>query len=120
MLTMTGKAVDVVKTLLSENPEAGGLRIAVTGGGCSGYQYGMALEPSAQGDDTVLAIDGVSVYIDSGSAPLLSGVVVDYVNELSGSGFRFENPNATSTCGCGTSFSADDGAPAASSCGHRS
>ncbi len=121
MLTLTGKAVDVVKTLLSENPEANGLRIAVTGGGCSGYQYGMALEQSAQAEDTILAIDGISVFVDDGSAPLLTGVIVDYVDELSGSGFRFENPNAKSSCGCGSSFSTDD-RPAAtsSSCGHRS
>ncbi|MHB8322556.1 MAG: HesB/IscA family protein [Acidithiobacillus sp.] len=119
MLILTEKAIDVVKNLLAENPEASGLRVAVTGGGCSGYQYGMGLEAEAGAEDTVVAIEGVPVYVDNASATLLSGVVID---ELSGSGFRFENPNATGTCGCGSSFTTGDEASAssASSCGHRS
>lgn len=122
MLVLTEKAIDVVKGLLAENPEASGLRVAVTGGGCSGYQYGMGLEAEATADDTVVAFEGVSVYIDNASATLLQGVVIDYVDELSGSGFRFENPNAKGTCGCGSSFTTGDEASAAtsSSCGHRS
>jgi len=122
MLILTEKAIDVVKNLLAENPEASGLRVAVTGGGCSGYQYGMGLEAEAGVEDTVVAIEGVPVYVDNASATLLSGVVIDYVDELSGSGFRFENPNATGTCGCGSSFTTGDEASAssASSCGHRS
>lgn len=122
MLVLTEKAIDVVRNLLSENPEARGLRVAVTGGGCSGYQYGMGLEAEANTDDTVIAFRDVSVYVDNASAPLLQGVIIDYVDELSGSGFRFENPNATGTCGCGSSFTTGDeaSASAASSCGLRS
>ncbi|MDD5374527.1 iron-sulfur cluster assembly accessory protein [Acidithiobacillus sp.] len=122
MLMLTEKAIDVVKNLLAENPEASGLRVAVTGGGCSGYQYGMGLEAGAGAEDTVVAIEGVAVYVDNASAALLNGVIIDYVDELSGSGFRFENPNATGTCGCGSSFTTGDEASAssASSCGHRS
>lgn len=121
MLTLTEKAIDAVKGLITETPEASGLRVMVSGGGCSGFQYGMGLESQAQADDTVISLEGLQVYVDENSAPLLTGVVIDYVEDITGVGFRFQNPNATATCGCGSSFTAGDGSPTPdkSTCGHR-
>ncbi|MEA3274157.1 MAG: iron-sulfur cluster assembly accessory protein [Pseudomonadota bacterium] len=84
----------------------GGLRISVTGGGCSGMQYGMALEPAAKSNDVVVEVDDIKVFVDPLSAGLLAGVTVDFLDGMEGSGFKFENPNATNSCGCGKSFSA--------------
>ena len=88
--------------------EGGGamLRISVEGGGCSGFQYGMSLEGAKNDDDTVLEYGAVTLLVDPLSAPLLEGVTVDFVDSLTGSGFKFENPNASSSCACGSSFSA--------------
>lgn len=121
MLVLTEKAISAVKGLISTTPEATALRVMVSGGGCSGYQYGMGLEAQAAADDAIVALDGLKIFVDPDSAPLLQGVVIDYVEDISGVGFRFENPNAKATCGCGSSFSAGDEAAAAqgSACGHR-
>jgi len=81
------------------------LRIAVEGGGCSGFQYEIKLDEIAAGDDLVLEKDGQKVLIDSISLPFLSNAVIDFTQELIGARFVIENPNATSSCGCGTSFS---------------
>lgn len=81
------------------------LRIAVEGGGCSGFQYEIKLEDVADGDDLVLEKDGQKVLIDSVSLPFLTNAVIDFTQELIGARFVIENPNATSSCGCGTSFS---------------
>jgi iron-sulfur cluster insertion protein len=81
------------------------LRIAVEGGGCSGFQYEIKLDEVAAGDDLVLEKDGQKVLIDSISLPFLSNAVIDFTQELIGARFVIENPNATSSCGCGTSFS---------------
>ncbi|MEW5837831.1 MAG: iron-sulfur cluster assembly accessory protein [Pseudomonadota bacterium] len=107
MLTLTPGAVKAVKRFIegSTDPMLG-LRIAVTGGGCSGLQYGMRLEPSANADDTVVECDGVSILVDPQSVNMLTGVTVDFVDSMEGSGFKFENPNASNSCGCGKSFSA--------------
>ena len=83
-----------------------GLRIAISGGGCSGFQYGMTLEETKNEDDTVLEYGAITLLVDPLSAPLLEGVTVDFVDSLNGSGFKFENPNASSSCACGSSFSA--------------
>ena len=80
------------------------LRIAVSGGGCSGFQYGFTLDDTLQDDDIVLERDGVKVVIDSTSIDLLAGAEIDFVEELSGAAFRIRNPNASSSCGCGNSF----------------
>lgn len=87
--------------------EGGGksLRLAVMGGGCSGFQYKFELEETAEEDDLVLEKDGVAVLIDPVSLPFLAGAVIDYKNELIGARFSVENPNVASECGCGTSFS---------------
>ena len=106
MLTLTEKAQSVVKNFIekSENPVVG-LRVMVTGGGCSGMQYGMRLEEDLVETDQVIKFGDVSVLVDPSSAELLQGVTVDYVESMESSGFKFENPNATASCGCGNSFS---------------
>ncbi|MBV2092089.1 MAG: iron-sulfur cluster assembly accessory protein [Candidatus Thiodiazotropha sp. (ex. Lucinisca nassula)] len=107
MLTLTENAHKAISRFIksSETP-VGGLRISVTGGGCSGLQYGMALEESANDEDAVLEIEELKIFVDPLSAPMLNGVTVDFLDSMEGSGFKFENPNATNSCGCGNSFSA--------------
>ncbi len=106
MLTLTDSAVSAVQRFIesAEKPIVG-LRIKVEGGGCSGLQYGMKLEEDVQQTDSVLDFTGVKVLVDSDSANLLEGVTVDFIDGLEGTGFKFENPNATGSCGCGKSFS---------------
>ncbi len=102
---LTGSAIDMVNKLLSQkNVPDYGLRVFVSGGGCSGMQYGMALEAEARPYDHVIAEQGVKVFIDPTSMMYLSGATIDYVDSLMGGGFSIENPNAVSTCGCGHSF----------------
>ena len=107
MINMTPNAISAVERLIkgAETPVAG-LRIAISGGGCSGFQYGMSLEEAQNEDDTVVEFGAVKLLVDRLSAPLLDGVTVDFVDNLTGSGFKFENPNASSTCACGSSFNA--------------
>ena len=105
-LNITENAVLKVKKLIAEeNKKNLHLRVFVTGGGCSGFQYGFKLDDNAEDDDTVLKEDEVSVLIDSLSIQYLCGSTLDYVENLEGSKFIIENPNATTTCGCGASFS---------------
>lgn len=107
MITLTDNAVDAVDRFIqSADKEIGGLRISVSGGGCSGFQYGLSLEETAESTDEVLEFGAIKVFVDPESAPILSGVTVDFVDGLDGAGFKFENPNATASCGCGNSFSA--------------
>ena len=87
----------------TEAPQA--LRVAVEGGGCSGFQYDMRLEAAPAADDLVLEKDGQRVFVDSVSLPFLTNAVIDFADELIGARFVIQNPNATSSCGCGTSFS---------------
>jgi iron-sulfur cluster assembly protein len=106
-LTLTDKAVQQIKTLLARDKLNGhGLRISIADGGCSGFSYKLDFEKEKKSDDNVLEFDDVRVYVDSNSAPYLKGTVIDFVSGLYGGGFKFSNPNATGTCGCGTSFSA--------------
>ncbi len=106
MLQLTDQAVAKVKQLLAaENKEGYGLRVAVQGGGCSGFQYGLTWENEQHDNDTLLEFDGLKVYVDAMSALYVEDVKIDYVDGLQGSGFKIENPNATGTCGCGSSFS---------------
>jgi iron-sulfur cluster assembly protein len=106
MITLTNNAVSAVQRLIQNGEHTYvGLRIKVEGGGCSGYRYGMRLEKAFEEDDEVVELPGLTVLIDSVSAPLLLGVTVDFVDALEGSGFRFENPNAAGGCSCGKSFS---------------
>ena len=109
------KLRDLTKAEVS--PEIG-LRVYVYSGGCSGYRYGMMLEDQPTADDNVLEANGVRVYVDSNSVPLLVGSSIDYVDTLMGAGFTVVNPNAVSGCGCGSSFRTADDAGAARACSH--
>jgi iron-sulfur cluster assembly accessory protein len=104
-LTLLPAAAEKIKTLLAErNLTEHGLRVFVAGGGCSGMQYGMAIEQQAGEFDTVFEASGVKMFVDPTSMMYLAGASVDYVDNLMGGGFRIDNPNAVSTCGCGHSF----------------
>lgn len=107
MIILTDNAQKAISRFIkgAESPVEG-LRISVTGGGCSGMQYGLALEEKAKGDDTVVEVGSLKIFIDPFSAPLLKGVTVDFLDSMDGSGFKFENPNASASCGCGNSFTA--------------
>jgi iron-sulfur cluster assembly protein len=114
MITITERAAEKARGLLTERgATAGALRVFVVGGGCSGYQYGMALAPGAEPDDVVVEEGGVRLVVDPESAPMLAGAEIDYVDDLMKAGFTIYNPNAVKTCACGTSFQAagDAGQP---------
>lgn len=107
MIQMSERAVDKVKEILDQQePKPAGLRIAVVGGGCSGFNYSMAFEENPGMLDKTYQFNGLKVFIDQASLLYLDGASVDYVETLEGAGFKFENPNVRSTCGCGSSFSA--------------
>lgn len=115
---VTDKALATVRNLLAEkNVPNYGLRVFVAGGGCSGMQYGMALEEEARPYDHVIEHDGVKVFVDPTSMMYLTGATVDYEDSLMGGGFKIDNPNAVSACGCGSSFKTADSAGAASGAG---
>ena len=105
-ITLTPNAVAKVKEIMAQqNPVPAGLRVSVVGGGCSGFSYSMAFENASGLMDKVFDMDGLKVYVDATSVTYLNGCRVDYVETLEGAGFKFENPNVKSTCGCGSSFS---------------
>jgi len=105
-ITLTANAIAKVKEIMAQqNPVPAGLRVGVQGGGCSGFSYTMAFENSAGMMDKTFDMDGLKVYVDATSLMYLNGCRVDYVETLEGAGFKFENPNVKSTCGCGSSFS---------------
>jgi len=106
MIQLTETAVHKVNEILNmQEPKPAGLRIAVVGGGCSGFQYSMSFENQSGMMDKVFTFDGLKVFVDATSLMYLSGCTVDYVETLEAAGFKFENPNTKSTCGCGSSFS---------------
>lgn len=106
MITITDSAVTKIKDILAEeNNPAVKLRIFVQGGGCSGFSYGFTLDEEQNEDDFNIEVGGVSVLVDSMSGTYLQGASVDYKDELMGASFTINNPNAQSTCGCGSSFS---------------
>ncbi|RMG43093.1 MAG: iron-sulfur cluster insertion protein ErpA [Candidatus Dadabacteria bacterium] len=105
-IMLTEKAVEAVKKAIAEEGQEGdGLRVSVVGGGCSGYQYNLDFERESRMGDITMEYGGVKIFIDPVSAGYLKGTVIDYVSGLNGSGFKFNNPNARRTCGCGSSFS---------------
>src|ERR1700759_730813 len=105
-ISLTANAIAKVKEIMSQqNPAPAGLRVGVVGGGCSGFSYSMQFENGAGMMDKVFDMDGLKVYVDATSIMYLNGCRVDYVETLEGAGFKFENPNVKSTCGCGSSFS---------------
>ncbi len=104
-LNMTPTAVAKVKEIMSQqNPVPAGLRVGVVGGGCSGFSYTMAFENGAGMMDKVFEIGDLKIFVDATSMMYLQGANIDYVETLEGAGFKFENPNVRSTCGCGSSF----------------
>jgi iron-sulfur cluster assembly accessory protein len=107
MVQMTPTAVTKVKEILDgQEPKPAGLRIAVVGGGCSGFSYSMAFENTPNMLDKTYNYEGLKIFVDQASLLYLDGAEVDYVESIEGSGFKFNNPNVKSTCGCGSSFSA--------------
>jgi iron-sulfur cluster assembly accessory protein len=106
-ITLTKKAEDKVKEILADQPESyTGLRIQVVGGGCSGFSYRMGFDKSFnETTDSLFEFDGLKVIVDRSSLLHMDGAEVDYVEGLHGAGFKFSNPNATGSCGCGSSFS---------------
>ena len=105
MVGLTPGAITKVKEILSQQtPLPTGLRIAVVGGGCSGFQYSMSFENQAGMMDKVFKFDDLKVFVDATSLMYLNGCVVDYVETLEAAGFKFDNPAVKSTCGCGSSF----------------
>jgi iron-sulfur cluster assembly accessory protein len=105
VITLTEKAINAVGRFIasSETPSAG-LRIEVTDGGCSGYQYGLKLEAENTPEDTVIDCGAVRVFVDPVSMPMLDGMSIDFLDSIDGSGFKFTNPNAAKSCACGSSF----------------
>jgi len=108
-LTVTDSAVVEIKKFLSDEedlPETAGLRVRVVPGGCSGFQYSLNIEEESKMGDFVLEKQDIKLFVDMFSAQYLNGITIDHTTNMMGSGFTFENPNATGGCGCGTSFSA--------------
>ncbi|ABS64627.1 iron-sulfur cluster assembly accessory protein [Parvibaculum lavamentivorans DS-1] len=104
-ITVTDNAAKRIARILEGEGEGVMLRVAVQGGGCSGFQYGFTLDDLQNDDDLVIEKNGVKVLIDSVSVEYLAGSEIDFVDDLIGSAFKINNPNATAACGCGTSFS---------------
>ena len=115
-ITLTQPAADAVRDVItSKNLQGYGLRLFISGGGCSGYQYGLALESNIRAEDLVTETDGIKLIVDEVSIKYVHGATVDYVEGLTANGFKVINPNAESTCGCGQSFNSNDG-DSANSC----
>lgn len=106
MINLSPGAIAKVKSILAERNEETGLRIAVIGGGCSGFQYQMTLDKEARSNDKILEVDGLKVFVDTQSLLYLDGTKVDYIESEDGSGFKFDNPNDIHSCGCGETFEA--------------
>jgi iron-sulfur cluster insertion protein len=104
-VTVSARAAKQIAKILGAEPAPMMLRVAVTGGGCSGFQYNFALDDARTDDDLAIEKDGVTVLVDPMSLDFLKGAEIDYVDDLIGAAFKIHNPNATSSCGCGTSFS---------------
>ena|SRR5687767_2285234 len=108
-LTVTETAAEEIKKFLASEedlPETSGLRVRVVPGGCSGFQYSLNIEEESKSGDFIVDKHGIKLFVDMFSAQYLNGITIDYTSNMMGSGFTFENPNATGGCGCGTSFSA--------------
>jgi len=111
LIDLTPLAAEKVKELMAAEPDAESLvlRVAIQGGGCSGFQYGLGFDSGAAEGDHELTLEGVRVVVDPFSAPYLQGAKIDYLNGLQESGFKIDNPNAVSSCGCGHSFQVEEG-----------
>ena len=111
-MTLTESAAAKIKQLLAEEEDVSVLRVAIQGGGCSGFQYGLGFDRGPVEGDHEFEMHGVQVVVDPFSAPYLRGAEVDYVDTIQASGFAINNPNAASSCGCGHSFQVEEGAEA--------
>jgi iron-sulfur cluster assembly protein len=119
MINLTDQAKTQLRGLMSEQGlEDLGLRVFVSPGGCSGFQYGMRFEDTAMEGDSIESAEGIKLYVDEFSAEYLEGAEIDYVDELMGGGFTVHNPNAITSCSCGQSFTHADGGGAVRACGH--
>lgn len=108
VLALTDVAVEKIKEVMNrEGLKDGGLRVSIVGGGCSGFQYNLGLDETPREDDVILEQGGVRLFVDPISQQYVYGTTIDYVNGLHGAGFKFVNPNAARTCGCGSSFSTE-------------
>jgi iron-sulfur cluster assembly protein len=117
-IILTAPAVEAVRELIDKRELEGyALRVFISGGGCSGFQYGMALDDNIRESDYIVESDGIKVLVDEVSIDYLHGATVDYVEDLMGGGFKIENPNAVSSCGCGQSFRTSEGESGAASGG---
>ena len=108
-LVITARAAEEVQKFIAQEQvptDSAGLRVSVLPGGCSGFKYSLNVEERPLEDDMVAAVNGVRVFVDGFSAQYLTGITIDYVSSMQGSGFTFSNPNATGGCGCGSSFTA--------------
>ena len=110
LLTITPTAASKILELMAEEPDGDTmvLRVAIQGGGCSGFQYGLGFDTQSAEGDHELTLAGVNVVVDPFSAPYLQGATIDYLTGLQESGFKIDNPNAVSSCGCGHSFQVDE------------
>lgn len=104
-ITLTEKAAKRIAKIMEKQPDKNALRISVEGGGCAGFSYKFDLVSGSNDDDTKVSRDGATVLVDSMSLPFMDGAEIDFVDDLMGQSFKINNPNATSSCGCGTSFS---------------
>jgi iron-sulfur cluster assembly protein len=111
VITLTPRAAEKIRGLMAEEPagEAEVLRVAIQGGGCSGFEYALGFDRGAQAGDHELEFHGVRVVVDPFSAPYLQGSTVDFLETIQESGFKIDNPNATASCGCGHSFQVAEG-----------
>jgi iron-sulfur cluster assembly accessory protein len=109
LMTVTESAASKIKQLMAEEDDVSVLRVAIQGGGCSGFQYGLGFDRGAVEGDHEFEIHGVQVVVDPFSAPYLKGAEIDYVDSIQASGFAINNPNASSSCGCGHSFQVEEG-----------
>lgn len=117
-INLTDSAVATVRNLLEQkNVPDHGLRVFVSGGGCSGMQYGMALEAEPRPYDNVIEKEGIKIFVDPTSMMYLGNATIDYEDSIMGGGFKIDNPNAASSCGCGTSFKAKNGPAGAQAAG---
>jgi len=109
LVSITPTAADKVRELMAEDGESSVLRVAIQGGGCSGFQYGLGFDAGPVDDDATIEQHGVTIVIDPHSAPYLKGATIDFLNGLEESGFKIDNPNAQASCGCGHSFTVEEG-----------
>ena len=117
VISLTEAAADKIKQLMAEESEVAVLRVAVQGGGCSGFEYALGFDRGPQDGDLELSFHGVDVVVDPFSAPYLQGATIDFLNGLQESGFKIDNPNVSAACGCGHSFQVEEGEAPSDSAG---